>query len=119
MKPIWKITEDEYMEYLEGKGIILSGDDPLLKSTIDRNLRYYREEYITAVKQAKAEGKDIPYTVLVQFPYIVRPDLSDDDVDEMVDNTFRLETTDKVLTWMYYTPEKDRKHSDKIIANWF
>ena len=117
MPRIWKMTEKEYFKHLEDEGVILTGDK-ILSTIIQRNRKFYRERYINAVKEARKNKEDIPYEVLAQFPYLVRPDLSDEEIDEMVDSTFQLEFYDKVLTWMYWVPKKERKHSDKITTNW-
>lgn len=111
------MTEDEYLNQLQEEGIILTGDE-LLNTTIQRNKKYYQQKYINIIKEAKENKKEIPYNVLAQFPYMIRPDLSDDEIDEMIDHTFQLETNNKVLTWMYWTPKKDRKHNHKPITNW-
>lgn len=56
------------------------------REAIDKVLSSKKRDYFDAVEKAIKDGKQVPDKVLIQFPSWVRPDLNENQVDEMVDD---------------------------------
>jgi len=74
--------------------------------------QYKRQLHAEAIKKAVADGKTVPAKVLIDYPGFVRPDLSDNELDVLVDDTHKIKDSDERLKAIRDWKPKNNENSD-------